>query len=99
MQFGFWRTYTGCTMSDNDAVLLEDIDHKLDALIEGQTVLAPMARKLDDVDKRLTNLETDVKVIKKVVTDESKVTRGHGKKLNDLWKIHHQSVTDDHEFA
>jgi len=70
-------------MSDNDLVLLEDIDHKLDAIIEGQTLLAPMSRKLDEVDERLTVVEADVKVIKKVVTDESRITRHHTKLLND----------------
>jgi|GEM_PF-1827328 len=77
-------------MGDNDAVLLEDIDHKLDALLEGQTLLAPMSRKLDNVDERLTRLEADVKVIKKVVTDESRVTRQHTKRLNN----HETRITD-----
>jgi hypothetical protein len=81
-RFTSWL-YTGLTMSHNDAVLLEDIDHKLDALLEGQTLLAPMSRKLDNVDERLTRLEADVKVIKKVVTDESRVTRRHTKRLNN----------------
>jgi hypothetical protein len=70
-------------MSDNDAVLLEDIDHKLDLILEAHAALAPLPQKVNKLDERLTIVEADVKVIKKVVTDESRITRHHTKLLND----------------
>jgi hypothetical protein len=47
--------------------LLEDIDSKLDIVLEGQSVLAT-SLELKAVDERLTRVEEDVKVIKSVVT-------------------------------
>jgi hypothetical protein len=58
-------------MSDDyTGILLEDIDHKLDAILESQVLLAPMSQKLNDVDERLSHVEADVKVIKAAVTDQ-----------------------------
>ncbi len=84
--------YTGCTMSDNDAVLLEDIDHKLEAILEGQTLLAPMSQKLNKVDERLMRVESDVKIIKKVVTSHSQQIANHETRLTKL-------EDDDLEYA
>ena len=77
-------------MAYKDAVLLEDMNHKLDILLEGFSLIAPMSRKLDNVDERLTRLEEKVDVITQVVTHESQVTRTHAKRLNN----HETRITD-----
>jgi hypothetical protein len=71
-------------MSDHDMVLLEDINHKFDAIMEGQALLAPMARKLDNVEERLIRVESDVKIIKKVLTGHSRQLRKHDKQIAAL---------------
>jgi hypothetical protein len=63
-------------MSDNDGVLLEDIDHKLQAVLEGQASMADVPGQISEIDSRLRNVELDVKVIKAVIKDQSK-QQGH----------------------
>jgi uncharacterized protein (UPF0335 family) len=63
-------------MSDNDGVLLEDIDHKLQAVLEGQAAMADVPGQISEIDSRLRNVELDVKVIKAVIKDQSK-QQGH----------------------
>lgn len=62
------------------AVLFEDMNGKLDALLEGQSTMAT-SRQLQAVDDRLRNVEADVKVIKAVVTDQSRVLNNHENRL------------------
>ena len=63
-------------MSDNDGVLLEDIDDKLKAILEGVAPLAHVPGQLSEIDSRLRNVESDIKVIKAVIRDQSK-QQGH----------------------
>ena len=53
-------------------VLLEDINHKFDVIVEYLAPLAKLPRKVDQIDERLQRVESDVKVIKRVVTDQGK---------------------------
>ena len=76
-------------MGDNDTVLLKNISHKLDVLLEAQSIMAT-SMQVKAIDKRLIGVEADVKVIKKVVTDESRVTRRHTSRLNN----HETRITD-----
>jgi septal ring factor EnvC (AmiA/AmiB activator) len=58
-------------MSDYDGILLEDIDHKLDAILEGQQAMGSVPRQIDEIDTRLRGVESDVKTIKLVLKDHS----------------------------
>lgn len=57
--------------SHYEDALLEDIDDRLKGILEGQDSLAHVPKQLNDMDDRLRNVESDVKVIKKVVTEHS----------------------------
>lgn len=59
-------------MSDYDGILLEDMNHKLDALLEGQQAMGGVPRQIEEIDTRLRNVEIDVKAIKAVVTNHEK---------------------------
>ena len=54
--------------------LLEDIDSKLDIILEGQAAQAT-SLELKDVGDRLTKVEDEVKLIRRIVTDESRDQR------------------------
>lgn len=71
-------------MSDNDAVLLEDIQHKFDVILEYLTPLSPLPAKVDAIDERLRSVEADVKIIKAVVTDHSATLLNHDQRLTRL---------------
>lgn len=68
-------------------MLLEDINHKLDALLEGQALLAPMSRKIDNVDARLIRIEDDMGIVTKVVHDHSRELDDHAKRITKLETI------------
>ncbi len=67
-----------CTMRDKDDInhhcgaLLEDINHKFDAIMEGQQAMAHLPQKVDQIDDRLQRVESDVTVIKRAVTYQGK---------------------------
>jgi hypothetical protein len=48
-----------------------------------------MNRRFDKVDKRLDSLEANVKIIKKVVTNQSKQPNNHEKRIVALEKVVH----------
>jgi hypothetical protein len=65
-------------------VLLEDINGKFDLLIELVTpllVLPPIVSKIAD---RLERVESDVKIIKKVVTGHSATLKNHENRITKL---------------
>ena len=76
-------------MGDNNTALLKNIIYKLDVLLEAQSIVAT-SMQVKAIDKRLIRVETDVNIIKKVVTDESRVTRRHTSRLNN----HETRITD-----
>ena len=65
-----------CTMRDkNDhhqGVLLEDMNHKFDVILEYLKPLSGLPAKVDRIDERLERVESDVKVVKVVLKDHSK---------------------------
>lgn len=63
-------------------VLLEDIDAELDAVLESQSTTAT-ALQLKAVGCRLTRIESDVKIIKRVVTEKSHDLNRHDTQLKD----------------
>jgi uncharacterized coiled-coil protein SlyX len=59
-------------MNARDAILLEDMNHKLDAILEGQQSMARVPEQIEKIDTRLRDVEIDVKAIKAVVTNHDK---------------------------
>jgi hypothetical protein len=59
------------TMSDKDGTLLEDIDHKLSAVLEGQAAIAHLPGAVAKLQDDMTEVNADIKTIKAVVTDQS----------------------------
>ncbi|HTB48655.1 MAG TPA: hypothetical protein VK712_01085 [Verrucomicrobiae bacterium] len=59
-------------MSDNDGVLLEDIDHKLQAILEGQAAMASMPSDIAGLKIDMAEVKLDIKVIQAAVKDQSK---------------------------
>jgi hypothetical protein len=73
-------------MNDQNSsdILLEDINHKLAAILEGQASLAGVPAQLQQIDNRLMSLEGDVKVVKAAITDFSQEQQAHGARLDRL---------------
>ncbi len=70
------------TMSDDyTGVLLEKIQDQLQRLAEA---MADVPTKVDDIDQRLREVESDVKVIKAAVTDQSRQLQEQSQRLNTL---------------
>ena len=67
-------------MTDKGRMLLEDMNHKLDALLEGQQSMARVPGQIEEIDTRLRDVEIDVKAIKAVVTNH------HDKRITKLEK-------------
>lgn len=64
---------------DNDryqAVLLEDINHKFDAIMEGQAAMASVPGDIAQLKSDMIEVKTDIKTMKAVLT-------GHSSQLND----------------
>ncbi len=62
------------------AVLLEDINHKFDFIVESLAGMAT-AKQLQAVDDRLVRVENDVKIMKKVLGEHSCELDKHDKRL------------------
>jgi len=78
------RRYNGQTMGGYDAVLLEDMNHKFDVILEYLAPLSPLPAKVDTIDERLKNIETDVQIIRAAVTDRSAPLLNHEQRLTTL---------------
>jgi hypothetical protein len=63
---------------------LEYLDDKLDLILEAIAPLGPMQIKITEIDARLTRVESDVKVIKKVVTATNRDLKDHERRITDL---------------
>lgn len=66
------------------AVILEDIDDKLIAILEGQESLAGVPEHLLQIDNRLAVIESDVHTIKLVLTDHSGQLVDHESRITKL---------------
>lgn len=64
------------------AVLLEDINHKFDFIVESLAGMAT-AQQLQAVDDRLVRVENNVKIMKKVLREHSRELQYHGGRLNN----------------
>ncbi|HWB39455.1 MAG TPA: hypothetical protein VG604_04450 [Candidatus Saccharimonadales bacterium] len=75
-------------MSDNtdhyEGVILEEMRDNFKALAEAVAGLYPLHDKVDRIDERLQNVESDVHVIKMVMTNHSGELKDHEKRLNKL---------------
>lgn len=71
-------------MSDHDTILLEDMNHKLDAILEGQQAMAHVPGKLESIDQRLSNVEADTHVIKLAVKAQTQDHRQLKKRVTRL---------------
>ena len=56
---------------DHLILLLEDLNSKFDFLLEIVTNLAPLPGQVAAIEERLARVESDVKIIKKVVIEHS----------------------------
>ena len=56
--------------SHYEGALLEDIQHKLAAILEGQQSLDHVPRELTELRADMADVKTDVKAIKAAVTDQ-----------------------------
>ncbi len=66
---------------DYTGVLLERIQDQLQRLAEA---VADVLAKVDDIDQRLREVESDIKVIKAAVTDQSYQLKQQSERLNTL---------------
>jgi hypothetical protein len=70
------RSYNGATMSDHDGILLEDINHKLEAILEGQQAMGTVPGDIAQLKDDMIVVRGDIKVIKAVVTNhERRITK------------------------
>ena len=73
-------------MSDEDYSLfvLEDVQNKFDAILEGQAAMAPIPAKIEAIEERLTTIESDVKIIKLSVSDHENILKNHEVRIVNL---------------
>ncbi len=64
-------------------ILLEDMDGKLDVILESLSFMATK-EDLRAIEDRLINVESDVKVIKAVVTGHGQDLQGHDHRIVKL---------------
>ena len=78
------RIYNRVIMSDNLGVLLEDIDHKLAAILEGQASMAHVPRLLENIETRLDRMEAKSDNLEIWLKDHDKTIGGHGRRIAKL---------------
>ncbi len=66
------------------ALILEDIHGMFATLIEGQESLAYLPARINQIDDRLSVIESDVRTIKLVLTDHSGQLLNHDSRLVNL---------------
>ncbi len=64
--------YNEATMGKRDNILLKDINHKLDAILEGQAAMAHVPLQIERLQIDMTEVKGDMRVIKIVLKDHSK---------------------------
>lgn len=74
-------------MSDKNGILLEEVRHMFQAIREGQVSMAHMPKKLDVIDARLDNLESDVSAIKEIAKSYGFQINDHEPRITDLEAI------------
>jgi septal ring factor EnvC (AmiA/AmiB activator) len=87
-------------MADNDTdVLLEDINHQLKTVLEGQAAMASVPGDISEIKDRLTTVQDDVKAIKAAVTDQSKESTGIHSQQEAQFRNHDQRISHLEERA
>ena len=72
-----------CTMADDETkILSEDLNSKLDAILEGIAPLSSVPMKLGKIDERLEHIETDIRAVKASIKDLSHAGHGQTERLN-----------------
>lgn len=71
-------------MSDNDAVLLEDMNHKFDVILEYVAPLASVPEDIRQLKEDMAEVKGDIRVIKAVITDHSALLLNHDQRLTKL---------------
>lgn len=70
-------------MSDHyTAVLLEDMNHKFDVILESLSLVATK-EQVKELDVRVGSLENKVDLLTLIVKEEAAITRKHTSTLND----------------
>ncbi len=59
-----------------EGALLEDINGKLDAILEGQAAMASVPSRLASLETNMATVKFDLKTLKTAVTDEFREVRG-----------------------
>ena len=63
-------------MSDHDGILLEDMNHKLDAILEGQAAMGGVPGDITQLKDDMFEVKGDIKAIKAIVINhEGRVTK------------------------
>lgn len=61
--------------------LLEDINHKFDALMEGQQAMASVPGDIAQLKSDMFDVKNDIAAIKAVAKDHEKMIKNHDKRL------------------
>lgn len=75
------------TATDNDGVLLEDVEDKSDFLVDAIKGMQDHVKHMPVIREDISELKQDVKVIKNVVKETNKDLRNLGKRVTVLEKI------------
>jgi septal ring factor EnvC (AmiA/AmiB activator) len=79
------RAYNGINMADDHSgALLEVMNDRLAAILEGQAAMSEIPQRLTNIEDRLTEVQSDVKVIKAAVTDQSTQLADHETRISSL---------------
>jgi hypothetical protein len=63
-------------MSDHYGIFMEDINHKLDAILEGQEAMGYVPRDIDQLKTDMSEVRIDIKAIKAVMTNhDQRITK------------------------
>ena len=73
-------------MGKSMGAIIEDIDDKLDLILEAHAALAPLPERVNEIEERLAKVESDTCVIRRVVTEYSQELKIINQKLD-----HHHS--------
>lgn len=68
-------------MTNEDRVLLEDMNGKLDAILEGQEMMGPMSRDIAQLKEDVFDLKNDLRGFKVGVKDQF---RNHDRRITRL---------------
>ncbi len=65
-------------------ILLEDIQHKFELILEIVQPLTSLPQQFQLLDERLIVVESDVKIIKTIVSEHSKILMKHDQDITEI---------------